>query len=202
MTLLDPPADGPVPDIVVPAAAVAVPGRRRRTAPLTALLLLGTGIVAAWSAVLISSTRVHVSPAVHEAALFLHLASVVLGFGAVLTVDWVGLLWTLRQRTLSAVVQAAHTAHLPIWLGLAGLSVTGGLLSPDLSSPRTLVKLVAVLVVALNGLYAGQIQRALHRYGDGAAIPRPLMMRSMAAAAVSQVGWWTATIIGFLSAQS
>lgn len=201
MTLLDPPADGPVPEIV-PTVSVAVPGRRRRTATRATLLTLGTGIVVAWSAVLVSSTRVHVSPAVHQAVLFLHLAAVVLGFGAVLTVDWVGLLWILRQRTLSAVVQAAHTAHLPIWLGLAGLSVTGGLLSPNLSSTRTLLKLGAVLVVALNGLYAGQIQRALHRYGDGAPVPRPLMMRSMAAAGVSQAGWWTAMIIGFLSAQS
>ncbi|WP_213450538.1 hypothetical protein [Rhizomonospora bruguierae] len=203
MTILDPPADGTAEQPALAATAtIAAPDRRPRSATRPTLLLLSVGIVAAWIAVVVSAAHLHVNPAIHEAALFLHLAAVVLGFGAVLTVDWVGLLWILRQRTLSAVAQAAHTAHLPIWLGLAGLAVTGALLSPHVSSPRTAVKLGAVLIVALNGLYAGQIQQRLSRYGDGTPVPRALLLRSMTAAGISQAGWWTAVIIGFLNAQT
>jgi hypothetical protein len=91
-------------------------------------------------------------------------------------------------------------AHTPIWIGLAGLSVSGMLLAPDTSAPLTLVKLVAVLVVALNGLAAATVQRrllALH----GSTPPRRLLLTAALVATVSQAGWWTATVVGFLNAQ-
>ncbi len=94
----------------------------------------------------------------------------------------------------------AQVAHTPIWLGLAGLMASGMLLSPDTSAAPTVLKLVAVLVVAINGLAAARVQRRLLALG-GAAPPRPLLAASVGVATLSQVGWWTATLVGFLNAQ-
>jgi hypothetical protein len=157
------------------------------------------GVVVAWVAVVWAAPRVQVGPGLHELALFCHLAALLLGFGAALTVEWFGLLWLLRRRPLSAVVQTAHGAHLPIWLGLAGLAGSGVLLTPERLPAATTVKLVVVLVIALNGLYARRLQR---RLAAGPAPARPIMLRAAGAALVSQCGWWTATVIGFLTTRS
>jgi hypothetical protein len=88
----------------------------------------------------------------------------------------------------------------PIWLGLAGLSLSGVFLAPDTSAPLTVVKLVAVLVVALNGLSAATVQRRLLAL-NGTTPPRRLLVRAVLVATISQAGWWTATLVGFLNAQ-
>ena len=183
------------------APAALPPGRRRRAAARSTMAALAALITLAWLTVLITAPRLDVGPELRRVALFGHLACVVLGFGAVLMVDWFGLLWLTGQRGLTTLVQTAHGAHLPIWLGLAGLAATGTLLSPDTSSPRTLIKLAAVLVVALNGVYAGQVQRQYARLGDRRP-PRALLRRGLVAATISQAGWWTAMVIGFLSASA
>jgi hypothetical protein len=159
-----------------------------------------TAITFAWAGVIVTATRVHPSATVHQLALFGHLAALVVGFGAVLTVDWFGLLWTLRRRPLVAVLDTAHGAHFLIWLGLLGLSISGALLSPNLASPLTDVKLVAVLTVAINGIHVGRLQTVMASYVDGRTPPRSLVLGGALAVLVSQAAWWTATTIGFLTA--
>jgi hypothetical protein len=74
------------------------------------------------------------------------------------------------------------------------------LLNPDTSAPLTVLKLVAVLVVALNGLSAAKVQRRLLAL-EGRTPPRRLLLTAVLVATVSQAGWWTATVVGFLNAQ-
>jgi hypothetical protein len=144
--------------------------------------------------------HVHIGADLRQVALFAHLAALVLGFGAVLTLDRVGLMWMLRRQTLTTLARVAQVVHTPIWLGLAGLTLSGVLLAPNTGAPLTVVKLLAVLVVALNGLAAAKVQeRLLAR--DGATPSRRLLATSVLIASISQAGWWTATIVGFLNAQ-
>lgn len=144
---------------------------------------------------------VHVRPGIHELALLGHLIALAVGFGAVLAVDWFGLLWMLRRRPLTAVLQVAHGLHTLIWIGLFGLVATGCLLSPHLSSPLTRIKLTAVLIVAVNGLFVDRLQNRLAAIGDGKPTG-PLLMRAAVTALVSQLCWWTAIIVGFLNTQA
>lgn len=171
---------------------------RVRVATTAALV---AAIFAVWLAVFLAAPRVHTDLTVHRAALFLHLAALVLGFGAVLTVDWFGLMWILRRHSLDTVLNVAQVAHVPIWLGLFGLVATGMVLTPDTSRPLTVLKLVAVLAVAINGLYARHVQRRMSAL-DGAPPPRSLLVRGAAAVAISQTGWWIATVVGFINAQN
>ncbi|ARZ68555.1 hypothetical protein M1P56_31325 [Streptomyces sp. HU2014] len=170
------------------------------------------GVCAVWAAAVWTAVHLTADPLLHDVALFAHLASLVVGFGAVLTVDWLGLLWLLGRRPLPEVLRTADAVHLPIWLGLAGLVGSGVLLHPDPGSPLTQVKLGLVLLVALNGVHAWTLGPALAALsgprgadapGDapGAPVSRALTARCASTVLVSQLGWWGATVIGFLNSR-
>lgn len=169
---------------------------RRRTPPL----LLAIALVVGWTVMFVGVPYLPAETNIRPFALFVHLACLVFGFGAVLSLDWFGLMWMLGRQDLIALVRAAQVAHTPIWLGLAGLTLSGALLAPDTSAPLTVVKLLAVLVVALNGLAASKVQVQMLAL-DGQAPPRRLLLTAVAVATVSQAGWWLATAVGFLNAQ-
>ena len=171
--------------------------RHRRRAPS---YLPGLALVVAWAAMFLTVPYVRVDADLRQVALFAHLAALVLGFGAVLTLDWFGLMWMLRRQTLTTLVRVAQVVHTPIWLGLAGLTLSGLLLAPNTSAPLTVVKLLSVLVVALNGLVAAKVQERLLAV-DGGTPSRRLLATSVLVATISQAGWWTATLVGFLNAQ-
>jgi hypothetical protein len=136
-------------------------------------------------------------------ALFVHLISMAVGFGAVIMTDVYGTLWLLGHRTLDDVLSLAAAAHTLIALAVGGLLASGIALRPDLTSPLARLKLGLVLVLMLNGVAA---QRTLHRLRhtlpsevSGANIPWDAFQRTVAAAAVSQSTWWGAIAIGFLT---
>lgn len=160
------------------------------------------GVCAVWAATVWTAVHLRADPLLHDVALFVHLASLLVGFGAVLTVDWLGLMWLSGRRSLPEVLRTAGAVHLPVWLGLAGLTVTGALLHPDAGAPLTRVKLGLVLLVALNGLHAHALQPRLAAVAAGRApASRRLTVRCAAAVLLSQLGWWGATVIGFLNSR-
>ncbi|WP_457029374.1 hypothetical protein [Kitasatospora sp. P5_F3] len=157
-----------------------------------AALLACAGLTAcAWI-----STHVHSDPTLHSAALFVHLASLVLGFGAVLVADYHGLLWMTRRCTLFETLRTTSRLHVPIWAGLAGLVVSGMMLEPDLASPLTRIKLILVLLLTVNGLQAGLLDRRMADHSAAALTPR-LLAWGAGTALLSQICWWGAVVIGF-----
>ena len=153
-----------------------------------------------WAAACWLSLHVRADQALQTVALFVHLSALIVGFGAVLVVDWCGLLWALGRRSLIEVLALAQTCHAVIWLGLVGLTLSGALLSPDLTALSTQVKLAAVLLLGLNGVQAMSVHVRLH--ATGVPPPGRLLRRATATAFISQAGWWTATVIGFLTHQA
>ncbi|MCY0931823.1 hypothetical protein OTB20_37720 [Streptomyces sp. H27-H1] len=145
------------------------------------------------------SLHVETDPALHTAALFAHLASLVVGFGAVLSADYYGLLWAMKRCTLTEAVGATNRLHIPIWAGLGGLIASGMMLHPDLDSSLTLAKLGLVLLLTLNGLQAGRLGR---RLATAPTVTPRLLLWGGATAVISQVCWWGAMTIGFLNTNS
>jgi hypothetical protein len=176
------------------------PPRRFRHRRRTPSSLLAAALVIGWTVMFVVVPYLPADPAIRPFALFVHLACLVFGFGAVLSLDWFGLMWMLGRQDLLALVRAAQVAHTPIWIGLAGLTLSGVLLAPDVSAPWTVVKLLAVLMVALNGLCAPKVQDRLLAL-DGRAPSRRLLLTAVGVATISQAGWWLATAVGFLNAQ-
>ena len=177
-------------------ARISAPGRLLSWVPA----VLGLAAGAVLGSVVWAAAHLQVDPALRTGALFVHLSSLIISFGAVLAVDWFALLWLLGRQSLVDLTKVSAAAHLPIWLGLLGLVLSGALLRPDLSQPLTWLKMVLVLLVTLNGLRAYAIGEQLTRFQAG-TVPYWLLRRAMGAAAVSQLGWWGATVIGFLNVQ-
>jgi hypothetical protein len=161
-------------------------------------------VTAAWA---LAVTAAAAFPLEHsgvaKVALFVHLMSMAVGFGAVVMVDVYGLLWLLGYRTLSELMTLVKAAHGVIAVGLGGLLASGIALKPDLASPLGRLKLFFVLIVMLNGVAA---QRTLHRLTEslradvrGASIPWAVFQRVLSAALISQSSWWGAITIGFLT---
>ncbi|MFJ9823099.1 hypothetical protein ACIRSU_01835 [Streptomyces sp. NPDC101160] len=196
----------PRPLAVTPGAAAHEEPRGNELGNLTpGWLLAAAGVCATvvLAAACWTAGHVQADTTLQTVARFLHVASLVAGLGSVLAVDWFAVLWLTGRRPLASVLDTATALQTPIWAGLGGLTVTGLFLRPDLGSPLTLVKLGLVLAVTLNGLYAHRLGQLLDRFRDRAAdVPRRLLVRSGLAAAVSQTGWWGATLIGYLNSRS
>lgn len=178
-----------------PVGVTATPVLARRQAALSA-----GAVLAGWSAALWVSAHVETDPVLHQVALFAHLACLIAGLGAVLTIDYVAAQWLLGRRRLADLLLVSATTPPLVWAGLVGLMTTGALLGPDLDNPATRAKLALVLLLALNGVQAAVVQRRLETAGDSPA--RSLLFRASATAVVSQVGWWGATLVGFLTTQA
>jgi hypothetical protein len=172
--------------------------RRRQRRRALAYVVVAAG----WAASIWISTLLEPPAWLHVFALFVHLASLIVGLGAVLMVEWYALLWATEWRSVRDLRQVDMTLKLPIWAGLIGLLASGTFLQPDLDSPATVVKLVAVLVVSLNGValtrWTSYLARfpALMRFRT---LSRKARIRFVASAVLSQVAWWTAVIIGMLN---
>ena len=160
-------------------------------------------VAAGWAASVGLSTLIAPPPFLHAFALFVHLASLIVGFGAVLMVEWYGLLWSTEWRSVRDLRQVDVTLKPLIWAGLIGLLASGAFLEPNLEAPLTLVKLGAVLIVSLNGVALTQWTFYLARFPKQmrfAALPPRARFRFVASAIISQLAWWTAVVIGMLNA--
>ncbi|MET9418513.1 hypothetical protein ABZY03_30850 [Streptomyces klenkii] len=158
-------------------------------------------VCAAWGAAVWVSGHLQADASLHTAALFMHLATLVLGFGAVLVADYYGLLWLTGRMALTDALDNTARLHTPIWAGLTGLVGSGMLLHPDTSSTPTRIKLVMVLLLSLNGLQAGLLNRRMADRRPGEQPPRRFLAWGAGTALISQVCWWSAVIIGFRNSQ-
>lgn len=175
---------------VAPVAPAAVP-----RAPWVGHAAAAGLVGAASGGCVWGATTVSTSPTVHSVALFVHLAALVVGFGAVLCVDWVALLWVLGRRRIEDVLAVATSLSVPIWLGYAGLVTSGVLLDPDVASSWTRVKLLLVVVIGVNGVFAAWIHRLMDAHPTRTAVTL-----GAGCAGLSQVSWWAATLVGYVNA--
>lgn len=162
-------------------------------------------VILAWYVSVAGSVVIEPRSDVRLIALFVHLASVVVGLGAALMVEYNGLLWMRGARTVGAVNEAEHTLSFVVWVGIVGLLASGMLLHPDLTNLVTDLKLLAVLVLALNGVAVTRLVNELQRLRADTSFRRtPPALRRWAiwSGTLSQVAWWTAVIIGMLNTAS
>jgi hypothetical protein len=166
------------------------------------LVLLAIVCAAGWLASLLVGHYVDCGPELHRVGLAVHILALVLSFGTILVVDWLGLLWLRGKVEMHASGKLEATAKPLIWGGLALLLMSGALINPDLDNPFTVVKLISVLILMLNGL---SIAPAMHRlmalppHTRFSELTRSLRLRLMFALTVSQACWWTAVLVGLIN---
>ncbi len=139
-----------------------------------------------------------------KVVLFLHLLSLVLGYGAVLLVDWAGLWYVLRHKTKQDLLKLTSMAQPIIWLGLSGLIITGVLLRPNLAKPLTQLKLLLVAIIVMNGVNLHFVQRAMRSETIQTfwQLPKRLIVWSVVSISLSQLAWLGAMVIGFINTSS
>ncbi len=141
----------------------------------------------------------------HMTALFAHLGSVIIGLGAAVVLEFTGLLWVAGRRSLDDLRMNEGLISFIAWVGILGLMASGAFLQPNLADPGTAVKMLAVLLVAMNGVAMTRLTAELGRLpaqARFASIPRSLKIWCIWSAVISQVGWWTAVILGMLNTAS
>lgn len=139
---------------------------------------------------------------VHLSMLFVHLASIIVGLGAAVFLEFNGLLWMIGRRTLGDLRHTEQSVSALAWFGILGLFFSGAFLEPDLEVPLTAVKMTAVLVVAMNGVAMTRLTADLARLPSAIPfrrVPRRVRLWCVWSALVSQAAWWTAVIIGMLN---
>ena len=164
-------------------------------------ILLWPLVLVIAAAALWMTMHVRADMSLHTVALFIHVMSLVVGFGAVLAVDFQAAMWMLGRRRLIDVTRFGAATHALIWIGLGGLVLSGILLHPDLSSTLTRIKLGLVLIIALNGIVAMGVQSKLDQTREQKP-PVGLLIRATVAVMISQGAWWGAAAIGFTNTQS
>ena len=134
--------------------------------------------------------------------LFFHLVSVMVGFGAVIATDVCGLLWVLGKRSTNDLLNFTLVTQPLIWLGYVGLIVSGLFLHPNLHHVLIDIKLFGVVIIGLNGIYLHFLRLETKRLGNKkfADTPKSYKLKSFWAISISQLFWWTAIIVGFLTA--
>ncbi|WP_049786157.1 hypothetical protein [Pseudarthrobacter phenanthrenivorans] len=83
------------------------------------LVLLGMLCAAGWLASVLVGHYVDCGPEVHRIGLAVHILALVLSFGTILVVDWLGLLWLLGKVEMHASGKLEAAAKPLIWGGLA-----------------------------------------------------------------------------------
>lgn len=132
--------------------------------------------------------------------LFIHLVSLVVGFGSVLVTDFFGLLWMRGRMKLSFITRVADVTQKLIWLGYGGMIASGlGLIIlKGYVDNLTKIKIFFVAMVGINGIFLHLIKKAFENMGDDEQVPNLLKFRMGLATFVSQLGWWGAILIGFV----
>lgn len=167
------------------------------------VFVLSAADAVAWLLSVSLSTAVHADSYVLNIAVVVHVLSMVVAFGAIILLDWHGFLWLIGRRKLSETIRLDGAATPLIWGGLAGMLATGVFLNPHLANPMTDVKLVAVLVLSLNGIMLIPLMRRLARLpGDASFQDLTVGQRThlLVCLVISQACWWTAIVIGFINA--
>jgi hypothetical protein len=152
---------------------------------------------AALAAAIWMSVHLHPDATLHDVALFVHLSSLVFGFGAVLVADYLVVLWLLRRLTFADAFHGAARLHVPIWIGLIGLVLSGVLLQPDLAAGTTRAKLALVAALTVNGLHAMVLSKRVE--AEAGALSMRLLSWGAITTTISQACWWGSVVIGFLT---
>ena len=180
-----------------------------RVAPLEArapkLAVLAALVVCAWLGVLLlsrheSATYVYLSDSERTRYLTVHVIGFCIGLGTVIAVDAAALLALIGRVSVPAVARFALRADWLIWLGFVLVCVSGAFLQPDFGNAWVVANFFVVLALGLNAVHARDVLdhvRAVPRGADISTLPRPVFVRAVTSAVLSQALWWSSMAIGY-----
>lgn len=182
-----------------------------RVAPLEArapkLALLTAAVVCVWLGVVLLSkhegaANVYLTDAARTRYLTLHVTGFCIGLGTVIAVDAVALASALGWTSIRNAARFALYVDWLIWLGFVLVCVSGAFLQPDFGNGWVVANFFVVLALGLNAVHVRDVLTHIRALPPGArvgALPRPLLVRAVTSAVLSQALWWTSMAIGFFT---
>lgn len=132
--------------------------------------------------------------------LFIHLSALILAFGSVLVTDLYGLMWIRNRAGFDHIINVTGDTEKFIWSGYAGMVIAGIplLVLKGTIDNLMILKLAAVVLIGLNGIPLHMLQKKLQEFKKEDVVPTIFIFRLMLSITISQIGWWSAVLIGFL----
>lgn len=186
-------------------ASPAADGLRPLEARAPKLAILAALVFCAWLGVVLlskheASAYVYLSPAQRSRDLVVHVVGFCLGLGTVFAVDVAALLSLCGVLSVGAVARFSLRVDWLIWIGFVLVCVSGAFLQPDFGNGWVVANFFVVLALGLNAVHARDVLdhvRVLPRSSGARALPRPLLVRAVGSAVLSQALWWTSMAIGW-----
>jgi hypothetical protein len=171
------------------------------------LAILAAAVVGTWLAVVLlseheSAATVYLTDAARTRYLTVHVVGFCIGLGAVFAVDGVFLTSLFGWTSISRAARFALYADWLIWLGFVLVCLSGAFLQPDFGNGWVVANFFVVLALGINAVHARDVLdhvRAVPKGARVSTLPRPLLVRAVTSAVLSQSLWWTAMAIGFFT---
>lgn len=132
-----------------------------------------------------------------------HILVLAIAYGSVVIVDVIGLFWLLGRIGRERMLALSKWAQPVIWSGLITMMISGALLGPDLTKPLTKVKMVLVILLALNGLNLDSLRKRTKQLSGQSFWDTPNNYKawSIFSIALSQALWISIVIVAVVNSR-
>ncbi len=131
--------------------------------------------------------------------LFIHLAGLIIGLGAVTVIDFLGFT-SRKSKNLTQVTISAHHVTKPlIWLGTILLAISWIFLYENNLLPN--LKSILLLIMVLNGIFLSFYvsPRLDNLIGKNVLLPFSLQVKITISMLISFFSWWTFVVLTVIS---
>ncbi len=129
--------------------------------------------------------------------LFLHLAGIIIGLGAVTVIDSLGFFSRKSASKTKTTIEAHHTTKPLIWIGTI-LSLVGWILLNLTSTPKfQITKSIIFIILILNGIFLSvYVSPRLDKLRNSNKIlPNKLQTKIAISMTISFISWWSFVIL-------
>lgn len=130
--------------------------------------------------------------------LFLHIAGIIIGLGAVTVVDFMGFISRKDKKWTQTTIQAHHVTKPLIWVGtiLVILSWIFILLKEGFTNINSVKSIILVILIFNGSFLSFYISPRLDKLtGKNTLLPKHLQNRIAISMIISFIGWWSFVIL-------
>ena len=130
--------------------------------------------------------------------LFLHIAGIIIGLGAVTVIDVMGFISRKNKKSTQTTIQAHHTTKPLIWVGtiLVIISWIFILLKQGFTNINSIKSIILVILILNGSFLSFHISPRLDKLaGKNILLPKPLQNKIAISMIISFIGWWSFVIL-------
>lgn len=130
--------------------------------------------------------------------LFIHIAGIIVGLGAVTVIDFMGFISRKDKGWTQTTIQAHHVTKPLIWVGTILVVLSWGfMLFQERFTDFNFIKSIILIVLIINGSFLSfYISPRLDKLsGKNVLLPKDLQSKIALSMMVSFIGWWSFVVL-------